>query len=81
MKVFFDNNLFLESCSAREIYDAVKSLPIIDYHCHLDVGKIAMGAGFEDVGQLWLAEDHYKCVFAEWMRSILQVTVIFTTNL
>lgn len=60
MKVFFDNNLFLESCSAKEIYDAVKSLPIIDYHCHLDVGKIAMGAGFEDVGQLWLAEDHYK---------------------
>lgn len=60
MKSFFDDELFLESCAAKEIYKCVKDLPIIDYHCHLNVAKIADDAMFEDVGQLWLSEDHYK---------------------
>ena len=60
MKKFFDEDLFLESDAAKEIYNSVKDLPIIDYHCHLNVPKIASDAGFEDIGQLWLAEDHYK---------------------
>lgn len=57
---FFDDNLLLSSDSAREIYAQVKDLPIIDYHCHLDQNKIKSDAHFSDIGELWLAGDHYK---------------------
>ncbi len=59
MKEFF-SDLFLGSGAARRIYAAVKDLPIIDYHCHLDIRKIRDDASFKDIGELWLAEDHYK---------------------
>ena len=60
MKTFFGDELFLRSASAKEIYSAVKDLPIIDYHCHLDIKKIADDAKFGDIGELWLSGDHYK---------------------
>ena len=60
MKGFFGKELFLENKSAKQIYSKVKDLPIIDYHCHLDQTKIAANAGFADIGELWLAGDHYK---------------------
>ena len=60
MKDFFGEELFLSTDSARCIYNQVKDLPIIDYHCHLDQRKIACDAGFSDIGELWLAGDHYK---------------------
>lgn len=60
MKQFFDDNLLLNSKSAVDIYTAVKDLPIIDYHCHLDQNKIADNAKFNDIGEMWLSGDHYK---------------------
>ena len=60
MKSFFGEDLLLYSSEAKTIYGSVKDLPIIDYHCHLDASKIAADAGFEDIGELWLAGDHYK---------------------
>ena len=60
MKHFFDDGLLLDSNAAREIYTQIKDLPIIDYHCHLDEKLIAGNADFENIGQLWLAGDHYK---------------------
>ncbi|MBR4419373.1 MAG: glucuronate isomerase [Clostridia bacterium] len=60
MNAFFDENLLLYSESAKTLYKAVKDLPIIDYHCHLDQTKIASNATFSDIGELWLAGDHYK---------------------
>lgn len=56
----FFQNLFLSSDSAKTIYEQVKNLPIIDYHCHLDQNKIRSDAHFSDIGELWLAGDHYK---------------------
>ena len=56
----FFENLFLSSDSAKTIYEQVKNLPIIDYHCHLDQNKIRSDAHFSDIGELWLAGDHYK---------------------
>lgn len=56
----FFQNLFLSSGSAKTIYEQVKDLPIIDYHCHLDQNKIRSDAHFSDIGELWLAGDHYK---------------------
>lgn len=60
MKEFYNDNVLLENETAKVLYKAVKDLPIIDYHCHLDQRKIAADASYEDIGRLWLAEDHYK---------------------
>lgn len=58
--IFFDEKLLLSTSKSWEIYTAVKDLPIIDYHCHLDAKKIAENGTFETIGELWLANDHYK---------------------
>ena len=60
MKGFFDESLFLGSESAARIYAAIKDLPIVDYHCHLDENAIAENKTFESIGELWLGGDHYK---------------------
>ncbi len=57
---FYGKELFLNGKCAQEIYGEISQLPIIDYHCHLDERMIARNAGFGDVGELWLAGDHYK---------------------
>ncbi len=58
--MFFDDNLLLYNKTGKELYNKVKELPIIDYHCHLDQTKIAKNAPFSDIGELWLSGDHYK---------------------
>lgn len=60
MKSFFRDDLLLNTEKAKEIYKEVRSLPIIDYHCHLDQNKIKEDATFSDIGELWLSGDHYK---------------------
>ena len=60
MKKFFDENVLLDNQVAVDLYNQVKDLPIIDYHCHLDQDKIAHNASFNDIGELWLSGDHYK---------------------
>ncbi|MGM9645759.1 MAG: glucuronate isomerase [Eubacteriales bacterium] len=60
MKDFFGDKVLLNTKMALTLYNSVKDLPIIDYHCHLDIEKIASDAGFSDIGQLWLEGDHYK---------------------
>lgn len=58
--MFFDENLLLYNDAGKALYEKVKDLPIIDYHCHLDQTKIANDEHFSDIGELWLAGDHYK---------------------
>lgn len=60
MNEFFDDNLFLSTPSGKALYEGVRGLPIIDYHCHLDQTAIARNDAIEDIGVLWLAGDHYK---------------------
>lgn len=60
MKEFFGNEVLLNSPTAVTLYNEIKDLPIIDYHCHLDQTKIASDATFKDIGELWLSGDHYK---------------------
>lgn len=60
MKEFFGEDFLLESESAKRIYNAIKDLPIIDYHCHLDDKAIKEDKTFENIGELWLSGDHYK---------------------
>ena len=60
MSHFFGDDLLLYSKEAASVYAEIRSLPIIDYHCHLDICKIASHASFSDIGELWLSGDHYK---------------------
>lgn len=43
-----------------KIYEKIKNLPIIDYHCHLSPKEIYEDRAFEDIGEMWLGGDHYK---------------------
>lgn len=58
--MFFDEDLLLYNETGKALYEKVKALPIIDYHCHLDQKMIARNDRFSDIGELWLAGDHYK---------------------
>lgn len=50
----------LQSESGRKLYHSVKDLPIIDYHCHLSPKEIWEDQPFDNIGEMWLAHDHYK---------------------
>lgn len=53
-------NFLLRSDRARELYRTVRDLPIFDYHCHLSPREMAENRPAESLGELWLANDHYK---------------------
>ena len=57
---FFDEKLLLNGKTAEKIYEGIKDLPIIDYHCHLSELEIKTDKHFANIGELWLAGDHYK---------------------
>ena len=57
---FFDEDLLLGGSAAKRLYNGVKNLPIIDYHCHLNEGEIAADKTFANIGEAWLSGDHYK---------------------
>ncbi|WZL89808.1 glucuronate isomerase [Salinimicrobium sp. 3283s] len=61
MKNFIDADFLLETNHARKLYhDFAKSMPLIDYHCHLSAKDIAKNRIFENLTQLWIEGDHYK---------------------
>lgn len=55
-----DRNAFLQNEAGRRLYQFAKTLPIIDYHCHLSPREIWEDRPFENPTQLWLSGDHYK---------------------
>jgi glucuronate isomerase len=58
---FIDDDFLLESDEARELYHSyARSLPIIDYHCHLSPKEIAEDRQFGNLAEIWLEGDHYK---------------------
>lgn len=61
MKAFLDENFVLETETAQKLYhEHARKLPIIDYHCHLNPQLIAEDHRFANLGEIWLAGDHYK---------------------
>ena len=60
MKEFFGSDVLLRTPAAKALYEGVKDLPIVDYHCHLNEKEIRDNRGFSDLGELWLGGDHYK---------------------
>lgn len=55
-----NNRYMLENAVAEELYTEAKKLPIIDYHCHLSPKEIFEDKPFTNIGEIWLAGDHYK---------------------
>jgi len=61
MKSFLDQNFLLHNKTAERLYhEFAASMPIIDYHCHLDPGQIAWNESFKSLTEIWLKGDHYK---------------------
>ena len=61
MKKFIDKDFLLQTETARELYhEFAENNPIIDYHCHLPVKDLADDICYGNIGQAWLAGDHYK---------------------
>ena len=57
---FINDKFMLKNKTARKLYEAVKDLPIIDYHCHLVPAMIANDHKFKNAYDLFLGGDHYK---------------------
>ena len=57
---FINDNFMLKTEAARRLYNEVKDLPIIDYHCHLSPKMIAEDYKFRNAFDLFLGGDHYK---------------------
>ncbi|QJD78794.1 glucuronate isomerase [Spirosoma rhododendri] len=58
---FLSDDFLLQTDTARRLYhDYARSMPIIDYHCHLPPDQIAADRQFDTITQLWLHGDHYK---------------------
>lgn len=62
------DTIFLENEKAKSLYLKVRDLPIVDYHCHLSPEQIANDEPFSNIGELWLAGDHYKWRLMRQMR-------------
>ena len=60
MRDFLNDELLIDNEVGVELYNHVKNLPIIDYHCHLNEHEIANNSGFKTITELWLKGDHYK---------------------
>jgi len=58
--VFSEDILINNKTGQRLYHDYAEKMPIVDYHCHLKVSDIFENREFEDIGQIWLAGDHYK---------------------
>ncbi|MDR1789856.1 MAG: glucuronate isomerase [Opitutaceae bacterium] len=66
MSAFITEDFLLGNASARRLFDAVRDLPIVDFHSHLDARDIAEDRHWENISQLWLAGDHYKWRAMRW---------------
>ncbi len=61
MKAFMDKDFLLTTDTAKKLYhEYAESMPIIDYHCHINPQEIYEDRKFENITQVWLGADHYK---------------------
>lgn len=61
MKNFIHPDFLLEGKTAQKIYhEYAENQPVIDFHCHLSPKLIAENHNFDNLGEVWLAGDHYK---------------------
>ena len=70
MKNFMDKDFLLETETAKHLFhDYAESMPLADYHCHLNPQEIYEDRRFNNLAEVWLggqnpdgsfAGDHYK---------------------
>ena len=61
MKKFMGDNFLLNTESAKKLYhDYAETMPILDYHCHINPEQIANDYRFKTITEAWLGGDHYK---------------------
>lgn len=60
MKQFLGDDFLLNNQTAIDLYNEVKDLPIVDYHCHVDAKEIYNDLQFSTITEAWLGGDHYK---------------------
>lgn len=61
MSRFYDDGLLLHGDTANRLYqECAAGKPIIDYHCHLNPQEVYENKPFANLGEMWLAGDHYK---------------------
>ncbi len=61
LNLFMGENFLLLNEVAVDLYHKyAKSLPIIDYHCHLSPKEIYENKKFSNITEAWLYGDHYK---------------------
>jgi glucuronate isomerase len=61
MDAFINKNWLIKNKTGERLYHEVAaSLPIIDYHNHLNSGHIAENKRFSNLTELWIAHDPYK---------------------
>ncbi|RRJ31468.1 glucuronate isomerase [Halocatena pleomorpha] len=56
---FLDEEYLLGSEPARQLYDEIRDLPVLDPHSHLDVQAVARNEGWDDIWEVEGATDHY----------------------
>ena len=62
-----DKDFLLYTPVAQKLFhDYAESIPVLDYHCHINPKEIAEDRKFDNITQVWLGGDHYKWRF---MRS------------
>lgn len=58
---FINENFLLANNTAKKLYhNYANSLPIFDYHCHLNPQEIAENKTYKNITEIWLGGDHYK---------------------
>lgn len=61
MKEFIHDDFLLPNKVAKKLYHKyAETMPIIDYHCHLDPKAIYEDKKFQNLYEVWLSGDHYK---------------------
>lgn len=61
MTKFMDKDFLLSTKTAKKLYHEVaETLPIIDYHCHINPKDIYDDVKFDTISDVWLGGDHYK---------------------
>ena len=62
MNSFLTKDFLLQNEYSKILFHHfAKDQPIIDYHNHLSPKQIAEDIKFENITQVWLYGDHYKC--------------------
>ena len=56
---FLDLNYLITNETGRELFEAIRDLPVVDPHNHANVKEIAENTNYKDAWQLFAATDHY----------------------